>query len=675
MDWLRPAFLWGLPMAAIPVAIHLLGRRKRRTVHIATLRFLERARTRSERSIKLRRLFLLAARVLAVLFLILLFSGPGVVGETAKKAGRTVIVVDTSLSMTASRNGPSRLDEAKKKLAALLGDAPDDAEFAVLQTSAGQSLGSEPFVKRSEAERRVMALTPSPSDKGIWRALETAGGLLAAGREGAVILTTDNQRHAWRDASGTVKNPMALNIMDVGLESPANVWLESADTSQGSARIKAGASGRDPGRLTVSLEMEKGKKLTAFISPGSEAELKPGVNGKGRIARAAVSPGGDISWDDEADLSINAAGPVKVTMVNGDPRGLEILDELHFVRLALKSAPSLGKDFDVSEIRQADLTLEKAAASDLLVLANPGPISPALASGIEKLINDGLGVVVAAGAGWNPDRTGDALADLLPVPLRDRILIREGDPSRPPFDEADPAKTLPPFDLLGANDGGRTGFSPRVRGYWITEPGLEKDSRVVMRLANQIPLLVEKRVGKGRKILLATTLDRDWSDLCLKPEFIPFLEKLFAFGAGRFHGGLKPLAGFGESLVSPFPEKVSVSAPDKTLFEWMPGAPLQIKNTGFYAVSDQSGPIGGFWARPDPGESDLTPLNPEELAKKISGTGIELKKEPLEGRGRRDYTALAAAALLAALFAEALLSARWRVRVKNPLVVEGGERP
>jgi hypothetical protein len=61
---------------AVPVAIHLLQRKREATVDFPAVRFLLLAQRRSSRRVRVRRLLLLLVRCLAVLLFVLLLARP-----------------------------------------------------------------------------------------------------------------------------------------------------------------------------------------------------------------------------------------------------------------------------------------------------------------------------------------------------------------------------------------------------------------------------------------------------------------------------------------------------------------------------------------------------------------------------------------------------------------------
>ena len=55
---------------------------------------------------------------------------------------------------------------------------------------------------------------------------------------------------------------------------------------------------------------------------------------------------------------------------------------------------------------------------------------------------------------------------------------------------------------------------------------------MLARFDGGAPALLERRVGSGRVLLWASTLDLSWSDLPLKPVFLPFVHRVGAAPRG-----------------------------------------------------------------------------------------------------------------------------------------------
>jgi hypothetical protein len=54
----------------------------------------------------------------------------------------------------------------------------------------------------------------------------------------------------------------------------------------------------------------------------------------------------------------------------------------------------------------------------------------------------------------------------------------------------------------------------------------------VLRYENGAPALVASDVGRGRVLLLTTTVDREWTDLPIRPGFLPLMQEAARYLAG-----------------------------------------------------------------------------------------------------------------------------------------------
>src|SRR5262245_47966344 len=105
LGFLHPALLWALPLAAVPIVIHLLNRRRFHRVRWAAMDSLLAALKRNRRRLRMEQWLVLLLRVMAVTLLALLVARPQVTGSVLGDV-RThhVVCLDDSASM-AHRQG------------------------------------------------------------------------------------------------------------------------------------------------------------------------------------------------------------------------------------------------------------------------------------------------------------------------------------------------------------------------------------------------------------------------------------------------------------------------------------------------------------------------------------------------------------------------------------------
>src|SRR6185503_1397174 len=102
MTFLQPALLVALPLAALPVIIHLIHLYRRRQVKWAAMMFLLAAQRMNKGLSRLRQILILALRVLAVAAIIFVLTRPlagGWLGLTGGAPDTVLILVDRSASM------------------------------------------------------------------------------------------------------------------------------------------------------------------------------------------------------------------------------------------------------------------------------------------------------------------------------------------------------------------------------------------------------------------------------------------------------------------------------------------------------------------------------------------------------------------------------------------------
>jgi hypothetical protein len=102
MTFLEPLLLWALPLALLPIAIHLLNLRRHRRVEWGAMQFLIRAQKQRRGHTRLRHLLILTMRSLALAALVFLISRPLAGRWFAWMGGRpdtVILLLDRSPSM------------------------------------------------------------------------------------------------------------------------------------------------------------------------------------------------------------------------------------------------------------------------------------------------------------------------------------------------------------------------------------------------------------------------------------------------------------------------------------------------------------------------------------------------------------------------------------------------
>ena len=117
MRFTHPEILALLFLLIIPVLIHLFQLQRFSKEAFTNVKFLREIKRESRKSARLKKLLILATRMLAFAFLILAFAQPVLLGDNSEANRKTVVYVDNSLSMQAKdRNGSELLQGLKGAL-------------------------------------------------------------------------------------------------------------------------------------------------------------------------------------------------------------------------------------------------------------------------------------------------------------------------------------------------------------------------------------------------------------------------------------------------------------------------------------------------------------------------------------------------------------------------------
>ena len=176
LAFLNPLLLWALPLAAVPIIIHILNRRRFQKVPWAAMEFLLKAMKRNRKRLRMEQWLVLLLRVLAVLLLVSLVSRPQL-GGGALLGSRThhVVVIDDSASMTQRTGSTNLFEKAQDRIKLLaddLGKRRQGDIFSIVRTSSAdepdiwaQRIGGD-FGRQTGTRLKEMIVSDRATDLG-----------------------------------------------------------------------------------------------------------------------------------------------------------------------------------------------------------------------------------------------------------------------------------------------------------------------------------------------------------------------------------------------------------------------------------------------------------------------------------------------------------------------------
>jgi hypothetical protein len=672
---LNGAMLAGLLVAAVPVAIHLLDRRRAPVVDWGAMQFLDLG-PRARRTLRLTELLLMLARMAMLALVALALSRPfwsraaagpdDGAGPVSVAPRDLVLVIDGSASMERRAGGTTPRDRAVRWARGLVRRLrPGDSAAVLVAGDRVRPLIDPPSFDADRVDAALSGLGAGRGSSDLPSALAEAFRVLERSQNPRrdVVVLTDGRRSAWRpDEAGRWELVRELRRR---LPVPPRVWSIAfgagvpPDGPNGAVGplsvshplatpgapivVTADLINHGPGPLSRTAEL----LVDGRPAPGTAQAAGPiPAGGKAPLSFRATlaAPGthllavrlvGDdaLPGDDEAALPVEVAAALPVLLVDGEP-GLEPLrGATDFLRAAL--APTGD---DAPQVRATVVTTDRLGADALkdqrvVVLANVDRLSPGQADAVGRFLAPGGGLLVAPGGRtvaeafdglpWMPARLGELKGSReSPAHPSPRTFVG---PVMGPFGRGD-APPLAEADL----------FSYRAL---IPAPG----SAVTARLVSGDPWVVERPHGRGRVILLAAPVDAGSGTLPVNPDFVPLVHEWAFHLAG---GAAAPrVARAGEPLVfdlDPPPAPGVTSLPLRTPSGETVAAPVSrtaataqarldaATEAGTYRLTMPDPPGGFAYASVvgDGREEDVATLSPADAARLAEGWPLAFEADP-----------------------------------------------
>ena len=640
MSFLAPLFFLGLGALAIPVVVHLIQRERKNVVRFPSLMFLERIPYQSVRRRRIRHWFLLLMRAAAMALIVAAFARPffeqGALAVTAAGGAREVVILlDRSASM-AYGDTWTRAQAAARQ--AVAGVNPEDRATLVLFARNAE----ETMRGTSDQIRLNAAIDLTEPTAGATRygpALKLAQSVLAesALRRREVILISDLQRSGWTGAEdvrfpeGTVVTPVGVGAADAAnLAVTSAAFARTAFSDQERVTLTAVVVNRSAApraevpvtlRLngldveTKRVNLAANQPTTVVFTPFTLADTN---------ARGTITAGDDPLPADNTFQFVLAPGrAVRVLVV--EPGGGN--ESLFLSRaLGIGTEPGFAVEVVPATRFQSSMLVNRS-----MVVLNGTPFPPgAIGGSLADFVEQGGGLFVALG----PKTTWPANdVTLLPGRLGstvDRLSGRGGAIGYLDYSH-------PVLELFKAP---RSGDFSSAHVFRYRNLQIGPDDHVLARFDDGAVALAERRLGAGRVIVWTTTLDDNWTDLPLRPVYLPLVHQVGEYLA-RYQDAPEwytvgqaldfsttPVAGLERRVVlAPSGERVDIGAG-----EGRTGA-LELDEQGFYEVRDArqaSSPPFTVAVNLEAGESDLAPLDADELVAALSGHAVVAAVEGAE---------------------------------------------
>lgn len=603
MLFLHAWMLWLLPLAALPILLHLLTLQRLKTVELPTFRFLFDSYVQQRRKLQFLEALLAMLRTLFLLGFIFLMTRPvlsgweGLFGGTVRGGGREVILlIDASASMNTRVDGLSAFDRAKKAATQLVERISTDDQITLVRLTARPQ---EVFSRFNRDTRgildQVRNLELSSSRANLFAALLQLFGPEGGQRKSPVVyLFTDSQSNTWREARDQgldrlLPEGLPFTIVHVGPKAPGDNVAVVGDPPRRNRAIvglpvlleprviNTGASDAEV-VLSVSVDGKEVARRPLVVKAGEVVTptvvYRPTRAGmlRGQFQITGKAP--DTFPDDDGYLFTLTAEPrVKVVVVNGNPSPEPLLDEARYVLTALQSRADGEEKKDEKDVRkalesleaveltQAQVTPEALRGASVVILANCGGLNVTQYAYLQNFVREGGGLIVFPGDKVTDVKAYNEGLFIVPGPRGEQLTDAQLTPAVGDPDKAETFTRLLPdlaHPALAVFDPNKAGDFRDVRAYrhfGLKLPEKGAKAQPLLHLGSKAsPGLVESRFGDGTVLVAAFPAHPRWGNLPLMPEFVPLLLRLVS------HAEHRPEAEGPAVVVAEGPAEVSVSA-------------------------------------------------------------------------------------------------------------------
>lgn len=582
MNFLHPALLALLPLAAIPLLLHLLTLHRLKTVELSTFRFLFDSYVQQRRRMQFLEALLAILRTLFLLLLVLMMSRPvarhwqGLFGAEGGAGGREVILlIDCSASMSARTGGTAAFDRAKAAALSVVDRLSPDDRLTIIKVGAKP----EELLSRFNTDTKgildaIENLKVTSSRGNIFAALLQLFGPEASRRTNPMVyLFTDLQASGWKEVrnqgldrlipAGTpfvvvhVGSKEALpNVAVIGDTPRRNHCIAGLPFTLQPRVVNYSKTERAEVTLSIFLDEKEVARAPLVLKPGETAVRRvvitprePGLH-RGRYEIGAKAP--DRFPDDDRFLFTLTVEPrVRVLLVNGGTAADPTENESRFLWTALTSGPDSAptdkkpavldgsKEFlrslDVREVPESTLSPEVLRDASVVVLANCGSLNNQFEA-LRNFVAAGGGLLILPGDKVNPETYNTQLFPV-PGPQGERLTAAKLGPPEGDPDKAETFEQLASLDLahpaLAAFDNpdpdARHFKTVRIyKRFKVELPAKRANAWPLARFANGMAALVESRLGDGTVILSSFPFHPRWTNLPTKPDFVPLVLRLAA---------------------------------------------------------------------------------------------------------------------------------------------------
>lgn len=526
MAFLNPSLLWGLLALSVPIIIHFFNLQKPKEILFSNVSFVKEVKKTVVKRVKFKQWLLLLARLLALLFLVFAFANPVIKSESSPLAQgnrSVVIVIDNSYSMNASNEKGAFFPQAMSLARNIVKNYTEDDEFQIMTSSNlvlnGNFMAPQETIEdlrsfsiqqsiRSQREllgfQKEIFARANNSSKVLYFLSDFQESTVMA--DSAQLLKPDSSLRVYyiplatREQGNVYARSHEINSRIIEKDKPINMTMSLVNDGNQEIRdlsVRIMLEGKVTGINSKNLSGEQSEELEMNFTPDKTGWM-------GAYIELDDNP---IDFDNRRYFSIYVPSKEKVLVVEGEKsESIRILYE------------SLFSQFETEFISERNLSTAVLNDYRSLILLGLKDISSGLSNRLSEFLEQGNSIMYFPGS--NSDLT--SLNSFYK-----RIGIGTFSPAEKSQDgiPANQVELLHPiFEGIYTRDQKNRQFDPPL--VYSYHPLALNNSRIqnrILSLENQMPLLVESELEKGRVFTFTVFPEDSWTDLQVKTIFTPLI--------------------------------------------------------------------------------------------------------------------------------------------------------
>ena len=590
----------------------------------------------------------------------------------------TVILLDDSFSMRVEGS----FDVAREFSSGFLKQMKKGSQASVVRMGGAVApIFDTPTRETEYLAKKSSELNATSDSIDVFQSIDKANDIVMEGEnvKREIILVSDFRKADWEKVSESLTKlkeslqdqtlKPVLTLIDVGRESQGNLSVETIQVEPSlvgvgqEVKVRANVLNRNEDESSVfqdyevrllvnDKEVQRKKKSTDKLNPLVSGKLEEvSFNYKFEQAGSSVVtveliPNGvnldnALIFDDRKSVEVSALDRLGVLLVNGEPSDEFLEGETDFLKLALTpfketdpKEPLQTKDFiDATEVELStfDPSLHLQNQS-VVVLANVKSLNDNQVDALGAFVRNGGGLWVCLGdqvdADWYNETLGSEQNGLLPLPLSNEIKGSETDDTKHTLIVASNFDH-PALAIFNDKRNGNLADADIMKWHLLDETDTHRAraATVVARLETDAPWLVEKKMGKGVIIQMATSIDEEWTMMPTKNFYLPLVREITNYVIEQVNPKRNLPAG--ATLIHYLPgtqaeSSITVTLPDNSSYEVKTApfgsqAVVEFSNTrmpGTYVMSGKEMEPVKFVVNASAEESRLERISEEEIREK-----------------------------------------------------------